>query len=72
MEKRRFTDEEVGKLVRLVELGLSKDQIAEQLGSTEKSVANKLQRIRSFMNPVVKHQPKVLPPETKEWWQFWK
>lgn len=67
MEKRRFTDAEVGKIIRLVELGLSKDQIAEQVGRTEKSIANKIQRIRSFMNPVVK----VLPPEPKPWWQFW-
>lgn len=72
MEKRRFTDAEVGKLIRLVELGLSKDQIAEQLGRSESSIATKLQRIRTFMNPVVQYAPKVLPPETKLWWQFWK
>ena len=71
MEKRRFTDAEVGKIIRLIELGLSKDQIAEQVGRTEKSITNKIQRIRSFMNPVVKHSPKVLPPEPKPWWQFW-
>ena len=71
MEKRRFTDAEVGKMIRLVELGLSKDQIAEQIGRSESSIATKLQRIRSFMNPVVKYTPKVLPPEAKPWWQFW-
>ena len=72
MEKRRFTDAEIGKLIRLVEMGLDHQQIGEQLGRNAKSVEHKLYRIRQVVHPVQPRPVNVLPPETKEWWQFWK
>ena len=72
MEKRRFTDAEIGKLIRLVEMGLDFQQIGDQLGRNAKSVEHKLYRIRQVVHPVKPRPVNVLPPETKEWWQFWK
>lgn len=70
--KRRFTDEEVGKAIRLIEMGLSHQQIGDQLGRNSKSIEHKLYRIRQVLHPVKHISPKVLPPEPKPWWQFWK
>lgn len=68
---RRFTDAEIGKLIRLVEMGLDHKQIGEQLGRGDKSIEHKLYRIRQVLHPVKQMAPRVLPPEPKPWWQFW-
>lgn len=71
MEKRRFTDEEVGKLVRLVEMGLDYGQIGDQLNRGDKSIEHKLYRIRQVLHPVKQMAPRKTPTDPKKWWKLW-